>query len=48
MKGKIKKRWKKYTITLVADKDNERARFVMTADKAGTLYLDEVQLTLAN
>ncbi len=44
IKGKIKKRWKKYTITFVADKEDEKARFVMTAGKAGTLYLDEVSL----
>ena len=48
MKGQIKKDWEKHTITFVADKDNERARFAITADKAGILYLDEVSLTLAN
>ena len=47
IKGKIKKRWKKYTITFVADKEDEKVRFVMTAGKAGTLYLDEVSLTVA-
>ena len=44
MKGKIKKRWKKHTITLVAEGDAENTRFVITADTPGTLYIDEVSL----
>lgn len=44
VKGKIKKRWKKYSVTFVAEGDAENARFVITADTPGTLYIDEVSL----
>jgi hypothetical protein len=47
MKGKIKKRWKKYTITFIAEGDNPKARFAMKADKAGTIYLDCVSLKVS-
>ena len=48
VKGKIKKRWKKYTVTFTAEEDAQNARFVITADKPGTLYLDCVSLTARN
>lgn len=41
----IKKGWKKYTITFVAEENSRNTRFVITADKPGTLYLDEVSLS---
>ncbi len=44
VKGKIKKRWKKYTLTFTAEQSDENARFVIMTDKPGTLYLDEVSL----
>lgn len=44
VKGKIKKKWKKYTLTFMAEGDDPNARFVIEADKPGTLYLDEVSL----
>ena len=44
VKGKIKKRWKKYTIAFTAEQSAKNARFVLSADKPGTLYLDEVSL----
>ena len=44
VKGKIKKRWKKYTVTFTADEDAQNARLVITADRPGTLYLDSVSL----
>lgn len=44
IKGKIKKKWKKYTLTFMAEGDDPNARFVIEADKPGTLYLDEVSL----
>ncbi|MBR3859850.1 MAG: carbohydrate binding domain-containing protein [Bacteroidaceae bacterium] len=46
VKGKIKKRWKKYTVTFTADEDARNARLVITADRPGTLYLDSVSLTV--
>ena len=42
--GKVKKRWKKYTLTFTAEHSAENARFVITADTPGILYLDEVSL----
>ena len=45
VKGKVKKRWKKYSITFTAHEDDPKACFVMTADKPGTLYFDCVSLT---
>lgn len=45
VKGKIKKRWKKYTVTLTADEDTRNARLVITADKPGVLYFDCMSLT---
>ncbi len=45
VKGKIKKRWKKYTVTFTAKEDAPNARLVITADQPGTLYLDCVSLT---
>lgn len=47
VKGKVKKRWKRYSIPFVAHKEHEKARFVITADRSGTLYFDEVSLTVA-
>ena len=44
VKGKIKKRWKRYTLTFTAKGNDEKARFVMMADKPGVLYLDCVSL----
>jgi hypothetical protein len=44
-KGKIKKRWKKYTVTFTAEGDAPNARLVITANQPGTLYLDCVSLT---
>lgn len=44
VKGKIKKRWKKYTVTFTAKQSDENARFVLSADRPGTLYLDQVSL----
>ena len=48
IKGKIKKRWKKHTITFTAEGNDEKARLVMTADKPGTIYLDCMSLTIAD
>lgn len=48
IKGKIKKRWKKRTITFTAEGNDAKARFVMTADEPGTIYLDCVSLTIAD
>jgi hypothetical protein len=44
VKGKIKKRWKRYTLTFTAKGNDEKARFVMMAVKPGVLYLDCVSL----
>lgn len=44
VKGKIKKRWKRYTITLTAEEDAPNARFIITAARPGTLYLDCISL----
>lgn len=44
IKGKIKKKWKRYTLTFTAEGDEPNARFVIEADMPGTLYLDEVSL----
>ena len=41
---KIKKKWKKYSITFVAKHSDENACFVITSDTPGTLYMDEVSL----
>jgi hypothetical protein len=48
IKGKIKKRWKKHTITFTAEGNDAKARLVMTADKPGTIYLDCMSLTIAD
>ena len=48
VKGKIKKRWKKYSMTFTAHEDNPKSRFVITADKPGTLYFDCVSLVVAD
>jgi hypothetical protein len=48
VKGKIKKRWKRYTVTFIAEESDPKARFVMTADKPGVIYLDCVSLTMAD
>lgn len=48
VKGKIKKCWKKYTVTFIAEESDPKARFVMTADKPGVIYLDCVSLTMAD
>ena len=48
VKGKIKKHWKKYTITFTSEGNDPKARFVMMADRPGTIYLDCVSLTVAN
>lgn len=45
VKGKIKKRWKMYTLTFTATQSDENARFVITADRPGVLYLDCVSLS---
>jgi hypothetical protein len=45
VKGKLKKRWKRYTITFTAESTDERAHFVIEASKPGTLYFDELSLT---
>ena len=44
IKGKIKKRWKKYTLTFTAEGNDPKARFVIVADKSGVLYIDCVSL----
>ncbi len=44
IKGKIKKRWKKYTLTFTAEGNDPKARFVMVADEPGILYFDCVSL----
>lgn len=44
VRGKIKKKWKKYTITFTAQQSVENTRFIMAVNKPGTLYLDEVSL----
>lgn len=44
IKGKIKKRWKKYTLTFTAEGNDPKARFVIVADKLGVLYIDCVSL----
>ena len=44
VKGTIKKKWKKYTITFTAEHSAEKARFVISAAMPGTLYFDEVSL----
>lgn len=44
VKGKIKKRWKKYTLTFTATQSDENSRFVISADRSGTLYFDCVSL----
>ena len=44
IKGKVKKRWKKYTVTFTTTQSDENARFVLSADRPGTLYLDQVSL----
>ena len=41
---KVKKHWKKYTVSFTANDDDPKARFVMIAHKPGTLYLDCVSL----
>ena len=48
VKGKIKKHWKKYSITFTAEGNDPKTRFVMMADKLGTIYLDCVSLTVVN
>ena len=45
VKGKIKKRWKRYTLTFTAREEDPKAHFVIVADKPGVLYLDCVSLT---
>ena len=47
VKGKIKKRWKKYTITFTAEEKDSKARFAMTASKPGVIYLDCVSLKVS-
>ena len=44
VKGRIGKKWKKYTATFTPDIDADYTRFVIAADKPGTLYLDMVSL----
>ncbi|MBR4997244.1 MAG: carbohydrate binding domain-containing protein [Bacteroidaceae bacterium] len=44
VKGRISKKWKKYTATFAPDTDVEYTNFVIAADKPGTLYLDMVSL----
>ena len=44
VKGRIGKQWKKYTVTFTPDTDVDYTRFVIAADKPGTLYLDMVSL----
>ena len=44
VKGRIGKKWKKYTVTFTPDADVDYTRFVIAADKPGTLYLDMVSL----
>lgn len=41
---KIKKKWKKYTLTFTAEQSAKNARLVITTDTPGILYLDEVSL----
>ena len=45
VKSKIKKRWKRYTITFTAEEDDPNARFVIMVDRPGVLYFDCVSLT---
>ena len=47
-KGKIKKRWKKYTVTFTANGDDPKARLIIAADKVGAIYLDCVSLVVAD
>lgn len=44
VKGKIKKRWKKFTLTFTTTHSDENARLVILADRIGTLYFDCVSL----
>ena len=44
VKRKIKKKWKRYTLTFTADSNDSNARFVIEANMPGTLYFDEVSL----
>ena len=44
VKGRIGKKWKKYTATFTPDVDVDYTSFVIAADKPGTLYLDMVSL----
>ena len=44
IKNKIKKKWKRYTLTFTAEGDEPNARFAIEADMPGTLYLDEISL----
>lgn len=48
VRGKIKKRWKKHTITFTAKGNTPKARFVMMGTKPGTIYLDCTSLTIAD
>ena len=44
VKGKIGRKWRKYTVSFVPEEDCDYTRIVMTADAPGTLYLDMVSL----
>lgn len=44
IKKRIGKKWKKYTLTFTPNTDDTQARFIMTANTPGTLYIDEVSL----
>ena len=44
VKGKIKKKWKTYTLTFTANSNDPNARFVIEANMPGTLFFDEVSL----
>lgn len=44
IKKKISKKWKKYTLTFTPNADDTQARFIMSANTPGTLYIDGVSL----
>lgn len=44
VKGKLKKRWKRYSFTFTPEKDAQNTRFIVTASKPGTLYFDCISL----
>ena len=48
VRGKVKKRWKRHSITFTAEGNDPKVRLAMLADKPGAIYLDCVSLTAVN